>query len=602
MSGDHSHSMTPSMAPVKFADPLRLPPVWRLTQTDADTFVTLRVSMRPAYIQLHSALPPTQVWAYQGSVPGPTIEVRRGQRVQIEWVNDIPAHAPYPVTAVTAPDPTSDTPPDQIPQNQPGRSGGQVNSVLARVPPWLVVHLHGGRIEAIYDGWTENGILSGQSLLMRYTNDQRAAMLWYHDHAMGITRFNVYAGLFGLYLIRDDEEDALGLPSGPYEIPLLLQDRNLDTDADGQLTGQLLHKVEDSTMEFFGPFTTVNATLWPYAPVEARQYRLRLLNGANARTFRLMLLDDTGQPIPEGIVQIGTDGGLLGAPVALPRDGLVLAPAERADLIVDFRAYRGQRLTLVNTAGAPFDGAAPAQPPGTPDPARRLADASVMQFRVGPEAVDDTFVLPPALSSSYRRLTADLIPAGAVRRIVALVEDAGMLTLRELAAPRASDAATGEPLIAVTDDQGVTTSYRIVARHFEDTVNWFVAYGATEIWQFLNLTEDTHPMHVHLVQFQAVARDHYNTRGFDSARGGTTAPVTFESHGTLDANETGWKDTVRVNPGELLTIAATFDGYTGRYMYHCHLLEHEDHDMMRPFIVMPAAALEAMGMTDGMAM
>jgi FtsP/CotA-like multicopper oxidase with cupredoxin domain len=588
----------PSLA--KFADRLVLPPVLRPARSrpGAYGYASLRIHLRPARIRLHSALPPTEVWAYEGHVPGPTIEVRRGQRVQIEWVNAIPEDAPYPVIAVTASDPDEGAPPDQIPQNRPGRSGGRVNDVLTRVPPWVVVHVHGGRIAATYDGWTENGILSGQSFLGRYENDQRAALLWYHDHAMGITRFNVYAGLAGMYLIRDDEEDVLGLPRGPYELPLLLQDRNLDTGADGRLTGRLLHKVEAGTMEFFGPFTTVNGTIWPYSDVEARRYRLRLLNGANARTFRLVLLDEAGRPIRDAIRQIGTDGGLLGAPVALPQDGLVLAPAERADLIADFRPYRGQRLTLVNTAGAPFDGQPPTQPPGTPDPASRLADADVMQFRVASEAVDDPFVLPAALSSAYRRLTLEQIPAGVVRRLVALVEDNGMLMLHELAPAGPGAATSDEPLITVTDDNGVTTYYRVVAKHFEDTVNWFVAYGATEAWQFLNLTEDTHPMHVHLVQFQVVRRDRYNTEGYDAASGRTAAPVAFEAQGTLDANELGWKDTVRVNPGEMVAIAATFEGYTGRYMYHCHILEHEDHDMMRPFIVMPAAALAAMDMSD----
>jgi o-aminophenol oxidase len=587
----------------KFADRLVLSPVLRPSRSRPGAYGTVRIHMRSAQIRLHAELPLTEVWAYEGHSPGPTIEVRRGQRVQIEWVNALPAGAPYPVTAVTAPDPDEGAPPDQIPQNRPGRSGGRVNEALTHVPPWAVVHVHGGRIAAIYDGWTENGILSGQSLLCRYENDQRAALLWYHDHAMGITRFNVYAGLAGLYIIRDDEEDALGLPSGHYELSLLLQDRNLDTDADGRLTGRLLHKVEEGTMEFFGPFTIVNGTIWPYADVEARRYRLRLLNGANARTFRLALLDEAGRPISDAIQQIGTDGGLLGAPVALPQDGLVLAPAERADLLVDFRPYRGQRLTLVNTAGAPFDGQPPTQPLGASDPANRLADAEVMQFRVTSHAVDDPFVLPAALSSSYRRLTREQIPTGAVRRMVALVEENGMLMLHELA-PAPPDVATpgaATPegsLISVTDDNGVTTPYRVVARHFEDTVNWFVAYGATEVWQFLNLTEDTHPMHVHLVQFQALRRDHYNTDGFDATNGRTVAPVTFTGPGALDANELGWKDTVRVNPGEMVTIAATFEGYTGRYMYHCHILEHEDHDMMRPFIVMPAAALEAMDMPE----
>ena len=131
-----------------------------------------------------------------------------------------------------------------------------------------------------------------------YDNDQRATMLWYHDHALGITRFNVYAGLAGLWVIRDDEEDRLGLPSGPYEIPLLIQDRNLDTGADGALSGRLLHKVEEGTMEFFGPFTLVNGTIWPYVSVEPRSYRLRLLNGSNARTYRLLFLDEKGHVCP----------------------------------------------------------------------------------------------------------------------------------------------------------------------------------------------------------------------------------------------------------------------------------------------------------------
>jgi len=115
---------------------------------------------------------------------------------------------------------------------------------------------------------------------------------------------------------------------------------------------------------------------------------------------------------------------------------------------------------------------------------------------------------------------------------------------------------------------------------------WFVELGATEVWKVLNLTEDTHPFHVHLVQFRLLGRDRYDTHGFDGATD-TAATATFTAAGTIDDNETGWKDTVRVNPGELVAISARFDGFTGRYMYHCHLLEHEDHDMMRPYVVVP---------------
>ncbi len=579
----------PKTSLTKFKDCLQVPPVLHPQQTD-DQRYRLRVHMRPARVQLHSELPPSEVWTYAGSLPGPTIEVSRGQHVQIEWINALPADQPYPITAVTAPDGS---------QNAPGRSGRPLNQTVATLPLWTVVHLHGGRTAATSDGWTENASLSGQCTTCDYTNDQRATLLWYHDHAMGITRFNVYAGLAGLYMIRDAEEAALHLPAGPYEIPLLLQDRNLDTAADGSLTGRLLHKIEDSTMEFSGPFTLVNGTIWPYLPVEARQYRLRLLNGSNARFYRLVLLDESGTSAHEKIKQIGTDGGLLGQPVDIPQNGLLLAPAERVDLIVDFRALRGRRLTLVNTAGAPFDNSPATQPPGMPDPENRLPHPEVMEFRVSSQPMDDPFVLSATLSSSYRRLEHDRLPPAHQHRVVAMVEyPDGMLTFRELAEVSDADAAAEEALMAIAGEQGTTVRYRTVAKQFEDTTNWFVAYGSTEVWSILNLTEDTHPFHVHLVQFQALGRDLYNKDGFHPETGATTTPISFQAHGTLDANELGWKDTVRVNPGEMVSIAATFDGFTGRYMYHCHILEHEDHDMMRPFIVMPTAALAAMDMPD----
>src|SRR5256712_3477764 len=235
----HSSMTQPTTSLTKFKDCLRVPPTLHPQQMD-DQRYSLRVQMRPAQIQLHSDLPPSEVWTYEGSLPGPIIEVARGQRVQIEWINALPADQPYPITAVTAPDGT---------QNEPGRSGRPANATVASLQPWTVVHLHGGRTAAVSDGWTENASLSGQVTTSDYANDQQATLLWDHDHAMGITRFNVYAGLAGLYLIRDAEEEALGLPAGPYEIPLLLQDRNLETAPDGSLTGRLLHKVEDNTME-----------------------------------------------------------------------------------------------------------------------------------------------------------------------------------------------------------------------------------------------------------------------------------------------------------------------------------------------------------------
>ena len=147
--------------------------------------------------------------------------------------------------------------------------------------------------QASSDGWTENIAAPGQALLDAYPNDQRAAMLWYHDHVMGVTRFNVYAGLAGLWIVRDDRERELELPEGPpYEVPLVLSDRNFDLDDGGRLTGDLLHKTDPEVMECFSPFTTVNGTVWPHLDVEPTTYRFRLLNGSNARTYRLVLTRD----------------------------------------------------------------------------------------------------------------------------------------------------------------------------------------------------------------------------------------------------------------------------------------------------------------------
>jgi FtsP/CotA-like multicopper oxidase with cupredoxin domain len=421
-------------------------------------------------------------------------------------------------------------------------------------------------------------------------------MLWYHDHAFGISRYNVYAGLAGLYIIRDSQEASLGLPAGKCEIPLLIQDRNLDSALDGSRTVHLLHKITGDTMEFYGPFTCVNGAIWPYADVEARQYRLRVINGSNSRTYRLVLLDEQGASIIDRVTQIGTDGGLLDAPVSPLGDGLILAPAERADLIVDFRGFRGQRLVMVNTAIAPFRGAVFNKESGTADAEHLLLYPQVMQFRVSSERADDPFHMPTRLSSFRRVNNGDLTPS-CIQRMVALVKHEvdghDMFMLHELVPADAST--TKDALIEIQDESGILTTYQTVAGRFEDTVNFMVADGSTEVWHFLNLTKNMHPMHLHLVQFQAIGRNLYDVSGFDGKTFGTKVPVRFKKQLEFAANELGPKDTIRVNPGERVSIAMTVQEYTGRYMYHCHMLEHEDMDMMRPFVV-PAAALMAMGM------
>src|SRR5256714_678549 len=187
--------------------------------------------------------------------------------------------------------------------------------------------MHGGLTPASDDGWAENLFAPGQTAVFRYPMDQRAALLWYHDHVMGITKLDVYAGLAGLWIVRDERERELGLPEGPpFEVPLLIQDRNFDLDEQGRLTGQLVHKTDPEVMESFPPFTVVNGKVWPLLEVRPATYRFRVLNGSNARTYRLVLLPEGGPPL-ERVAQIGTDPRVPPAPLPVPPGGPVLPPA-----------------------------------------------------------------------------------------------------------------------------------------------------------------------------------------------------------------------------------------------------------------------------------
>ncbi|MDQ0377794.1 multicopper oxidase family protein [Amycolatopsis thermophila] len=345
----------------KFADPLRVPPLIRPHSWWHQDEIT--IAKTRARVRLHSQLPETEVWAYEGQFPGPTIEVRSGRRLRVNWNNRI--DGTIPVIAVQQRAELADI---NAPARTPGyrnldgtpQAGTEIIDGVSVLPAWTVVHLHGARTGGGNDGWAHNAVLRGASQLAEYPNGQQSATLWYHDHAMAVTRFNVFAGLAGMYLIRDAEEDALGLPAGDREIPLVLTDRNLDTDpVTGALTGQLLFKIPFITpagpagpavpIPFTGPFNLVNGVIWPHIEVDARWYRFRVLNASSSRFYRLTLVDETGVADHDGVRIIGTDGGLLPAPAPLPAGGLVLAPAERADVLIDFSRYRGQNLTLRNT-------------------------------------------------------------------------------------------------------------------------------------------------------------------------------------------------------------------------------------------------------------
>jgi spore coat protein A len=562
----------------------------------------LAVRIRCGVHRFHRDLPESRIWGFEGLMPGPTIEAERGQPVRIEWINELEGTLPVAVTVAPA-----ETTAGGVPvQCVPGLSGGARDADAAALPGFTVVHLHGGLTAAAYDGWTENISAPGQNAVGDYSMDQRAALLWYHDHVMGVTRFTVYAGLAGLWIVRDERERALGLPEGPpFELPLLIQDRNFGEDPSGRLTGELVHKTDPGTMEAFAPFTTVNGKVWPVLDVHPATYRLRVINGSNARTFRLVPMR-AGHPDLDRISQIGTDHGLLRAPVSVPPHGLVLAPAERADLLVDFSDLQpGTELTLLNTATAPFD--------GSPFPPEHAAEAAgldgllpypdVMRFRVVP-GTRSRRPAPRELAGDFSPPTAGEL-GGAVRRAVALVEqelegETNMLTMRELL-PAGDDA--GEPLITIVDGADRTVArYRTVACHFEDTVNFFPILGQLEVWQFINLTGDTHPMHIHLNPFQVLARHPVTVTVPDGGITDTTTAASVRRESgqddslthALDANERGLKDTVRVNPKEIVELAVRFETHSGRYMYHCHILEHEDRDMMRPIVIMPAELMPFM--------
>ncbi len=482
-----------------FADALPLPPVLR-----AGGSGKLRIAMREVHAKVHPDVPATRMWCYSdarssgGTALAPVIEARAGHALSVEWVNELPAKHFLPVDFSLH------------------GCGHDLPEVRA------CVHLHGGRTPSADDGYPEDWFVPGRSRVCRYPLEQEAATLWYHDHAMGLNRLNIYAGLFGMAIVRDSGEDALGLPSGKYEVPLLLCDRNFS--AAGQLYYLSSGDPEHPWVpEFLGDAILINGKIRPYFEVEPRLYRFRILNAANSRFFALSL--------PGGQVfhQIGSDQGLLGAPVKMTN--LSLAPAERADVLVDFSGAAGERVHLMNGA------------------------LEVLEFRVGQR------------SASAAKAGAAAIPAAL--RPVAWMEESSATVTRTIT------------LNEYLDKIGISMLMLLNRKRWHEPVTERPQLGATEIWEFVNLTEDTHPMHLHLVRFQVLDRrtfDVFAYRNNQGLRYLAAAMAPFD-------NEVGWKDTVQCPPGMITRILVRFDGYAGRYLYHCHILEHESNDMMRPFEV-----------------
>ena len=456
-----------------------------------------RLAMREAQVKVHRDLPPTRMWTIGGSFPGPTLETNSGDGLIVEWVNRLPSRHFLPIDHTL---------------HGAERSLPEVRGVI---------HLHGGRTPAASDGYPEDWTIPGQSQTCFYPAKQDAALLFYHDHTMGINRLNTYAGMQGLFMVRDEQERSLNLPSGKYEVPLVITDRLLSTD------GQLIYPVSEHpgapwVPEVFGDAILVNGKLLPYLDVEPRKYRLRIMNGSNGRFYRLALENRATFHV------IANDQGLLPMPVPVQR--LPLAPAERADIIVDFSDMRGSTVRLVGDA---FD---------------------LLQFRVAKQGSPDTSTLPSTLRPPVR--------------------------LQETSAIRTRRLTLDEALNKVQQSMGMLLN----KTPWHMPVTEKPVLNTTEIWELVNLTDDSHPIHLHLVRFQILDRQRFDPFDF-GAKGVIRATGPVETPALL---ESGWKDTVRADPGMMTRILIPFEGYSGRYVWHCHILEHEDNEMMRPYEVLPA--------------
>ncbi|HEY1805985.1 MAG TPA: multicopper oxidase domain-containing protein [Terracidiphilus sp.] len=490
---------------VPFVDPLPIPPVARSVGTRLDPDDATRqipfyqLAIAETLQKVHRDLAPTRMWTIGGSFPGATLETEIAQGMMVEWQNRLPARHLFAI------------------DHSLHGAGKDIPDVRS------VVHLHGGRTPAAGDGYPEEWVVPGHSQIYHYPCLQHAATLFYHDHTMGINRLNTYAGMVGFCILRDRREDALGLPTGRYDIPLHICDRILRTD--GQLDYPVSMKPGEVWVpEVFGDSILANGKLLPYLDVEPTLYRFRVMNGANGRFFRFSLANKAG------FYQIASDQGLLSAPVLMTR--VVMAPAERADLLIDFSAMAGEHVKLMSDS------------------------FTILQFRVGAKALgkNSAAAIPAALHETPR------------------LEESSTVRTRRL-----------------TLDERMDPVQRSMGMLLNNTP-WHAPItekpelNTIEIWELVNLTDDSHPIHLHLVRFQVLDRRRFDTFEFQS-----TGKMRYTGEPQLPApEERGWKDTVRADPAMVTRIIVPFEGYAGRYVWHCHILEHEDNEMMRPYEVVAA--------------
>jgi len=524
----------------KYVEPLPLPGAGIVVATP-NGLNTYSFTQREITRQLHPNLPPTPLWAYddgsglagQAGSFGMAVVARSGTPLTVSFTHNLP-----------------ETYPDWLPvDTRLTPLGNQVR---------LMTHLHGGFVAAASDGnpaVTPHGFGPGEMQTVFYTNQKPqmpASLLWFHDHGLGTTRLNVFAGLAAAYILRDEfdtgaEDNPIGIPGGAYEIPLVVQDRQFNPDGTFRYP---ITDIEGATWigEYFGDVMLVNGKVWPFLNVEPRMYRLRILNGCNAR---ILNLDIGGAKF----WQIGAEGGLFDVPV--PIEQMVLAPAERADVLLDFGRFAGQTIMLKNHK--------PPKPVSTPAPELE----SVMEIRVG------TTISRPGPTSIPSRLP------GRRAYLSDPVVTTRYITLNEI------------------DPEEVEWYLNLNGVHFDaGPTTETPKVGAVEDWVFINMTADTHPMHTHLVTFQVIGRIPFDAEAFEAAYEGPNGvpggidPTPFAT-GPMEPpapEERGFKDTVKANPGYFTIIRAKFElpaGVTAPqdYVYHCHIVEHEDNDMMRPFTV-----------------
>jgi spore coat protein A len=564
----------------KWVDAMPVPPAASpLPNANDNASDYYEIAMTAHLHWFHLELGPATVWTFgvagqPGVYLGPTIVAQSHRPVVIKWINQLPTDV------------------EQLPLKasiDPTLPGADLPSGRA------IPHLHGGHTAAQFDGtpgqwWTADGARGPDyvTATFTYVNDQPASLYWHHDHAMAVTRLQPYLGLAAGYLMFDDVDNGTTIakqkvPSGPYHLPVVIQDKTFNDD------GTLWYPTEGISEthpiwvpEFFGDTPVINGKAYPYLDVQPRRYRLRLLNGAQARFYNLQF-QLAGKPLTFHV--IGSEGGLLPEPV--PVTSLLIAPGERFDVIADFTGIPlDSTVMLTNDAPAAYPGGGDIEVP------------ELMKIRVNtPVPRNDRDRSVPA---SHLRLPADFAD-------FALDPPAGTTT--QLTSPQVfRDIVLEEN----SDENDVPVEVLLNGLHFEDPVEDFVKAGSTETWQFINMTGDAHPMHTHLVTFHVMNRQAFDDEKLeaawhaylDSGRNPTMKPVIddfVEGPKIPPApEELGYKDTVRAYPEYVTRVKAKFtlpknatlgmvDGHPsyGKWVYHCHILEHEENDMMRPFEVVP---------------